>query len=146
MHTASKRSGRISFVSIAAVFAVALLAFLFFSAGASPRTAAIDFMSSLAKGDVEKLTDLSLIQDRNKDQIHAQWQEAMKYGKNYRFVWQIGAIKTDGDTATARIDVTKSPSPEAATDKYELILKKVDGAWKVDVAQITRDMFPYLPQ
>jgi hypothetical protein len=146
MHTASKRSGRISFVAVAAVFAVGLLILLFFSAGASPRTAAVEFMSALAQGDPDKLTDLTLIQDRTKEDIHKQWQDALKYGKHYRFYWEIGAIKTDGDTATARIDVTKTPTADSYADKYELILKKVNGAWKVDVAQIARDMFPYLPQ
>jgi hypothetical protein len=146
MHTASRRSGRISFVAIAAVLAVAMLAFLFFSAGGSPRTTAIAFMSSLAEGDVAKLTDLSLVRDRSKEEIHKQWEDAVKYGKSYRFAWEIGPIRTDGDSATARIDVYKSPSADAYADKYELILKKVNGSWKVDVAQIARDMFPYLPR
>ena len=123
-----------------------MLAFLFLSAGSSPRTTAIEFMSALAQGDPDKLTDLSLVQDRTKDQIHKQWEEAMRYGKYYRFYWEIGATRSEGDTATTRIDVTKTPGPDAAPDKYELILKKVDGSWKVDVAQIARDMFPYMPQ
>jgi hypothetical protein len=123
-----------------------MLAFLFLSAGSSPRTAALEFMSALAEGNAEKLADLSLVQDRPKADLRKQWDDAVRYGKHYRFAWEVGAIRTDGDTATVRIDVYKTATEDAYADKYELILKKVNGSWKVDPTQIARDMFPYLPR
>jgi hypothetical protein len=147
MHRVSRRSGRISFVLLAGICSVALIAFLFFFTGQSPRGVAGEFMTALAKGDVDKLTELSLVETRPKEEIHKEWERSIQYGRNYLFFWSITGLKQDADGATVRLDITKNPlSPSAYPEHYELQMVKTKEGWKVDVPQIARDMFPYLPQ
>lgn len=147
MLAASRRSGRISFVLLAGICSLALLGFLLLSGGKSPRGAAGEFMTALARGDVDKLTELSSIQNKDKEQIRKDWEQSLHYGKNYLFFWTIDAMSQSGDTATAKLGVTKNPlSPSAYADHYELQLKKEGSDWKVDVTQMSRDMYPYLPR
>ncbi|MFI5385301.1 MAG: hypothetical protein ACHQ50_04185, partial [Fimbriimonadales bacterium] len=127
---------------------VVLVAVLFLTGGPTPRAAAAEFMSALTKGDVDKLTELSYVQNRTKDQIHQEWAEAVKYSQSYIFFWDISSTQQTGATsAVVHVNLTPDPSSESAyVQPKPLQLVKVDGAWKVEVAEITRDMYPYLPR
>ena len=146
MHRPSKRSGRISFVTLAGVLCLMLVAVLFLFSGQSPRSAAGSFMSALAKGDVNALTELSVIHDKPKEQVRKEWEETMKNARGYFFAWNIVSYVQTGDTATVRLN--RIEHPEASTsyeEHYELMLVRKKDGWKVDVPQIARTMFPYLP-
>ena len=147
MQRASTRSGRISLVLLASIVSVGLVALLVFFSGPSPKTAAAEFMSALAKGDVNKLTELSTVHDKSKEEIRKEWELAVKYAPTYVFLWEISNVQRQGDTATVRVDLTAAlygTSPYAQPKPLQL--QKVNGVWKVDVAEATRDMYPYLPQ
>jgi len=148
MRRASRQSGRISIVAIAGIVSVLLVATLIFFNGESPRTAAADFMSALAKGDVDALTALSVVHKKSPDEVRKEWADAIKYGRTYIFFWQItGVSEEKSDSATVSIDLTADPfNPASYAEHKELTMVKVNGAWKVDVPEITRDMFPYMPQ
>jgi hypothetical protein len=147
MQPASRRSGRISFVAIAGICSLALVGFLMLSTGKSARTCAGEFMTALARADINKLTETSVVQNESKDQIRKEWEQTMKYGRNYVFFWTIDGVDESKDVATVRLGMTKNPlSPSAYPEHYELQLKKVNGEWQVDVTQISREMFPFLPQ
>jgi hypothetical protein len=147
MHRPTKRSGRISFVALGGIVSLALVALLLFSTGQSPRSAAAMFMTALAQGDVDKLTDLSVINNKPKDVIHKEWEETVKYSRGYFFHWAIKSMSQSGDTATVRVDrIEHLESPGSYEEKFELQLVKTKDGWKVDVPQIARPMFPYLPQ
>jgi len=127
---------------------VLLVVFLIFFNGESARSAAAEFMSALSKGDVNTLTELSTVHKKSPDEIRQEWREAMTYGRSYLFYWEItGVTNEKSDSATVRIDLTANPlSPASYPEHKELSMVKVDGKWKVDVPEITRDMFPYMPQ
>jgi hypothetical protein len=147
MHRASHRSGRISFVAIAGVCAVAFVAVLFLLSGQSPQSAASDFLSALANRDAAKLTDLSLIHNEPKEQIRKDWEQTLHYTPNFMFYWDIKAVVSEGNTATVKLDVTKNPmDPSAFGEHFELSMLKTESGWKVDVPQIPRDMYPFLPR
>ena len=62
-----------------------------------------------------------------------------------RILSATGAMLVTG--ATVRVEITKNPQVQSSyPEPKPLTLVKRDGAWKVDVTQITREMFPYLPQ
>jgi hypothetical protein len=147
MQRPSIRSGRISLVLLASLLSVALIVVLVVVSGPSPRTAAEQFMSALAKGDVDRLTELSIVHDKSKNEIHKEWELAVKYGQTYTFSWEVGSVQQQGDTASVRVDVTPTIFGTAPyAQPKPLQLQKVNGVWKVDVAEATRDMYPYLPQ
>jgi hypothetical protein len=147
MHRPSKRSGRISFVALGGIFSLALVAILLLSSGQSPRSAAAMFMTALAQGNVDKLTDLSIIHDKPKEAIHKEWEETVKYSRGYYFYWSIEAYTQSGDSATVRVDRTEHLESQAPyPEHFELQLVKTKDGWKVDVPQIARPMFPFLPQ
>ncbi len=133
---------------LAGIVSIALVGVLFLFSGQSPRSTAADFMSALAKGDVDKLTELSSVNGKPKDEVRKEWDESIRYGRTYLFGWDITGFQQNKDgTAIVRIDVTENPgSPMSYPAHKELQLVKVDGNWKVDVPQISRDAFPYLPQ
>lgn len=146
-HRTSRRSGKASFVLLAAVFSAALVICLFAFSGESARTNAGQFMSALASQDVDKLTALSVVHDKTPDQIRKEWKEAVDFGKYYQFYWAIKDVAQDKDSATVRLDVVQNPrSPSSYPAHFELSMVKVGKNWKVDVPQINRDMYPFLPQ
>ena len=148
MHRTSTRSGRISFVVLAGILSIAMVAALFLFNGQSPKTTAAEFMSALAKGDADKLADLSYIQGKSREQIKKEWQDTIKWSKAYLFRWDISTVTQRGDdSAAVRVEIWSNPlSPQSYSEPKPLTLIKENGAWKVDVTQITRDAFPYLPQ
>lgn len=147
MHRASKRSGRISFVGIAVVCAAAFVGILFFLSGESPEGSASNFLSALAKGDTAKLADVSLIHKEPKDQVRKDWENTLKLSRSFTFIWQITSVHTNGDRATIKLDFTKDPgAPTSYAEHYELEMVKTSDGWKVDVPQISRGMYPFLPR
>ena len=104
-------------------------------------------MSALAKGDVDRLTALSIVQDKSPDQIGKEWKETIDNSKGFSFYWDITAVHQEQTSATVRLDIIQDlGSPAAYPKHYELQLVKVGNEWKVDVPQIARDMYPFLPQ
>jgi hypothetical protein len=147
MHHASRRLGRISFVLLAGICSVALVGCVFLFSKQSPRSAAAAFLSALAKSDPDRLADLSIVQTKNRDEIRKEWSETLDLSKTYVFYWELGPSRQDGKQATVRVDITRKPnSPQAFPEHYELLLVETNDGWKVDVPQIARDMYPYLPQ
>jgi hypothetical protein len=147
MHRPSLQSGRISFVALAGVLCVGMVALLFAFSGQTPRSAASEFMSALAKGDVDKLAENSIIQNKPKEEVKKEWHETMKNARNYFFLWEITAVTQSGDTATVRLNRTEHPdNPDSYAEHFELEMVKTKDGWKVDVPQIARTMFPFLPQ
>jgi hypothetical protein len=146
MHLASKRSGRISFVVLAAILCVGFVCVLIFASGKSARGAAGEFMTALSNGDPEKLANLSMMGEKSKDEMKKAWQDSITYSRSFLFHWDITSAKDDGKAGVAVVQMTKNPlTQNAYPEKYELQLVKVGDDWKVDVTQIPRDMFPFLP-
>src|SRR5690349_21210580 len=109
MLRASRRSGRISFVTIGGICSIAFVVLLFVFTGQSPRGAASEFMSDLALGDVKGLTNLSVVHNDSKEEIERKWKLAMDYGRNYIFTWSITAVNQEGDTATVKLERIENP-------------------------------------
>lgn len=142
-----KRSGRVSFVLLAGVCSVALVAILFMFGGDTPQTAASQFLTALAKGDPKGLAQRSVIRDLNEEQREKAWEESLKYSRNYLFHWSLGPVQASDDQATVKLDFTKNAySSNSYPEHFELFLVKRPDGWKVDVPQLSRDMYPYLPQ
>lgn len=106
------------------------------------------FMTALAKHDVDTLTKMTYLGKDSPDQIKAKWDLAVnQYGKYYRFRWKItGTSQATDDSGSVRMQVSRNAdSPGTYEENYQLPLVKHDGEWKVDVAGISREMFPGLP-
>lgn len=147
MHCASRWSGRVSVVLLAALCAVGFIVLLVSFTGQTPRAAAGQFMTALAKGDADGLADLSIVQTKSRDDMKKQWEDTVRHTRSYVFVWQILAVTQNGDNATVKLDVVRNATdPMSYAEHFELPLTKRDGKWKVLVPQISREMFPYLPQ
>jgi hypothetical protein len=143
----SRRSGRISFVTLAGVASALLIGLLFVLSGQSPAGAAGQFMSALATGNPKKLAEYSIVGDKSPADVQKAWEQTVDYARNFRFRWEITGVSQDGEKAVVKLDYTKTPdAPQAYAEHYELELHKVGGKWKVDVPQIARDMYPYLPR
>jgi hypothetical protein len=147
MIRSQRRAGRVSLVAVAGIACLLMVAALFLLSGQSPGGAAGQFLTALAKGDVDKLADNSVLGGKDHDQLKAAWQETLKYARDYTFRWDITNVRQDSDGAVVRIDFTRNPySSMSYPEHYELQMVQVGGKWKVDVSQIPRDMFPFVPQ
>jgi hypothetical protein len=144
-----RRSGRINVVAIIAVFAVLMLVVVLFFSKQSLSNAGGQFMDALARGDVDKLTSLSLVGNEGSDQIKKQWEFATQTaGKNYSFRWNITSEdQVDPNDGSVKLQVERNVGNGSSyPENFALPMVKVDGLWKVDVANISRDMYPGMPK
>lgn len=121
----------------------------------TPQSAAVNFMDALARHDVKKLTELSLIGESDPAAAEAKRQRLAKEwdfsvneaGRHFPFTWRVTAANITTDrTATATIMITPDAVlPSAYEQKYDLPLEKEGGKWKVDVGGISKLMFPAMP-
>lgn len=150
----NRQSGKINLLALAflaiAGMIVASLAF----AKEDPAAVGAQFMDALARHDVDKLTELSYVEDSNgvsledaRKQLREQWDFSVNTaGKHYPFKWTTsGSIKSTETEATVIVQINKG-GPNGYDEKYELPLEKHDGKWKVIVTAISQTMFPALPR
>jgi hypothetical protein len=143
------RHGRINVLAIGVIVGLVLLSALFLLSRDGIAQVSARFMNALAQGNVDQLTQLTYLGDRKPEEIKAKWQytvnDASKY---YRFRWKIVLVSETGpDMGAARLQVIRnSDSMSSYEENFSLPLVRVDGVWKVDVANISRDMFPSLPR
>lgn len=133
---------------LAGILSCALIAALFLFNGQSPRSIAGDFMSALCKGDADTVAGLSYVPGKSKEQLRKEWADAMGDGKAYLFSWDIqGVDLATNDSAVVNLKITTNPNdPEQEPEARPLTLIKDKGAWKVDLSQLSREAFPYLPR
>lgn len=127
---------------------MALVALLFAFSGRSATAAATDFMSALASRDAAKLAEYSVIAKLDQAGREKAWADTLKHTKYFRFAWRINTTKQDPDgAAIVVIDFVRHPdAPGASPEHLQLPMTKQGGDWKVDVTQISREFYPYLPR
>jgi hypothetical protein len=144
------QSGRVNPVTLFAVIAVVLFAFVILFSRESLSTVGARFMGALARHDVDTLTEMSYMGDGvSKDEIRKKWDFAVNdAGKYYRFYWKVlGTNQSSEKDAAVRLEVTRNiDSGSAYEERYQLPLIKVGNDWKVFVRGINREMFPGLPR
>ncbi|MGV3614878.1 MAG: hypothetical protein ACO1SV_06045 [Fimbriimonas sp.] len=143
------QSGRVSLLGILGLLSFVLIAGLLFLSRESLNSVGGRFMSALAKGDVDTLTEMSYLGKRSPEEIRKMWTFSTKTaGKYYNFRYRItSARQADQKSGTVTMMfVRDADSPSSYEEKRELPLVKVGEDWKVDVANITRDIYPGLPR
>jgi hypothetical protein len=144
------QSGRINLRLLFIAFAaLTILALGYIFSQESLNTVASRFMSALATGDVNTLSENSYLGTESKDEIHKQWDYAVNdVAKYYRFTWRItGSMQQSEDSGAVRLSVAKNADgPGAYEENFALPVIKVNGKWLVDVRNISRDMYPALPR
>ncbi|HZH97642.1 MAG TPA: hypothetical protein VEX38_01610 [Fimbriimonadaceae bacterium] len=145
-----RRAGRASLVSILVIVCLLGVISLLFLPKDSAASTASQFMSALAAGDAEALTELSYMGSSTKEQIRPKWEYVVKVAAPYyRFVWQIeGVTKITETEAGARLAMYQGQTKArpGTEERYTLPLIKIDGKWLVDVRSINPKMFPALPR
>lgn len=143
-----KRAGRAHWLTIAGILSVFVVAGLFFFGKDAATTTAADFMSALAKGDVETLTELSLFPGATKEELKEKWRYTVKeVGPHYFFAWNIVAVtRSDENNAAARMKVIRNLDRGGYEENIQLPMVKENGEWKVDVRAINRALYPGLPR
>lgn len=142
-------SGKVHWLTIAVVAALAVVIGLLFFSKESPAVNGSKFMFALQEGDVKALTALSHMPGRAPEEIEKQWKYATEVvSPHYFFAWRVTDSQTAGpDSATVRMDVVRDVlSPSSFSEKFELPLTRVNGVWKVDVSRIDRKLYPGLPR
>jgi hypothetical protein len=131
------------------VLAIAVVAGLAIFAGASPTSAASDFLLALQSKDVDRLTELSYVPDGHKEELRKQWEFTTKTATPYyRFAWAVQHSKQISDEqAVVVVRIVKNSDNESSYDEqFELPMVKADGQWRVDVYRLSRTIHPALPR
>ncbi|MFQ3587076.1 MAG: hypothetical protein SNJ74_02280 [Fimbriimonadaceae bacterium] len=141
------RAGKVHIIPILAAAGIILLAGLLFLARESPVSAADRFLVALAKGDVDQLMDLSYYAG-DREELRRQWEFAtQEAGKYYRFRYKIRFAREVGDTAAVSLEFERDALSGASfPENRQIPMVRDGGRWKVDVAAITRDLYPALPR
>ncbi len=142
-----KQNGRVHWIGLAAMVGIVALIVLVLMSGTSATAVASTFMEALAKGNVQKLTDLTYQGQKSKDQIKKDWDFTVNQASPYyRFSYQVKEEHLQNDNeGTVRLDVFRNLGPSSYAEHFELPMQKVDGKWKVRVEAINREMYPFLP-
>jgi hypothetical protein len=144
-----RRSGRINVLAIFGVIAVVMVIIVLVFSKQSLSNAGGQFMDALVRGDVDKLTDMSVVGNETPAQIHKQWEFATQVaGRNYSFAWKIiSELQTDDKNGSVSLEVERNfGTPAAYPEHYALPMVKVNDVWKVDVANVSRELYPALPR
>jgi hypothetical protein len=141
-------SGRINVFVPFAILMVAMVAVVLFFSKSSPTAAGSSFMDALVRGDVNELTELSYLGNTPKSEIQKEWEFATQVaGKHYDFSWSITASTTLGDSGSVQLSVYRNfGNPGAYPENFSLPMTLVNGQWKVDVANVSRELYPGLPR
>lgn len=124
-------------------------AVLFVLAGkSSPEAVAEQFMRSLDTKDLDSLVKLSYFENPPPD-LREQWDHCVNSAaRNYIYVWKFERIRfpTEGRAVISVMFVTYlSPKGEELPEPIELPLIETKDGWKVNMDEIPRKFFPYLP-
>jgi len=116
----------------------------------TPRRVAAEFMVALARGDAERLAQLSFIEGVSEQELVERWKYTVEIGRHYRFRYTIKSVttsETEENVASAEVlMVRNSDSTSPYEEIYGLPLEKVDGVWKIDLAGIDRRIYPAMPR
>lgn len=129
--------------------AAVLVVVLLFFQGDSPTAAVSRFMTALAKGDYKTLAQVSLMEGKSQQEIEEAWKYTVENpGKHYRFRFKIlGDIEASQEVGSVRMQVWRNYDPGFSYEEnFNMPVQRVDGRWKVDVAGISRKMYPGLPR
>ncbi len=141
------RAGKAHWITVIGSVGFVLLLVVFLIPTSSPNTAANSFMSALADGDIEKLLLFSYY-NGDREKLRKQWEFSVnEAGKYYVFRWRnVGVKEADDQTAAVKLMVQRNYGPESYDEKFDLPMVKVDGKWLVDVASVSRALFPAIPR
>lgn len=143
-----KKAGRALVAVLIAVVVVGAAVAMFLLAGSSPTSVANDFMIALARGNTKDLTRLSYMGDMKPEEVEKAWQQSVKRGELYRFVWRNTGYSQPSDTS-ATVDmqiVRNADNPGSYEEKFGIPMVREDGQWKVDVRNLNRGIYPGLPR
>ncbi|QYK52955.1 MAG: DUF4878 domain-containing protein [Fimbriimonadaceae bacterium] len=141
------RQGKVHWMVIAGILAAVVIGVLVFGGSEDPTMKAQKFMTALADGDAKKLAEYSTSGTYDHDQLEKLWAKSVSDAEYYRFRFKImGAQLSNSNQAQVRMLVKRSDDPGAVEDNFQLDLKKVDGAWKVRLEGLSRELYPFLPR
>lgn len=147
----TKLAGRINPLLFVVIIALILAFTVIYSltGGDSPETVARRFMTALAEGNVQKLTELSYMGDESKEQVEKQWDYACHVaGPHYIFTYTVkGTVESEPETAAVKLSIIRDANKPGVTDDYyEIPLTKQNGKWLVDVRSLNYKLYPALPK
>ena len=129
---------------IAGVLAVIAM---FFFTGESATTAGARFMAALSDRKVDTLTDMSYVEGASREEIEKAWKKCTDANMYYRFMYDLkGADSPKNDEALVRVALLKNVTSTSYEEVYTLKMFKKSGGWKIDVATLNRDIYPWLPR
>jgi hypothetical protein len=143
------RAGKAHWLTVAGIASVLVVAGLFMFGKDDAGETASAFMTALAKGDVDKLTQLSYYEGTSKEVLRKRWEFTVKRAApHFMFIWRISAVThMDEDDAVATLQVIRNAETgQGFEEKFQLPLLKANDEWKVDIRAISRNMYPGLPR
>jgi hypothetical protein len=143
-----RTAGRINLIYLFVVVVVVMVAVVLIFSKQSPAQAGGEFMDALVRGDVNELTDLSYLGQTPTSEVKKEWEFATQVaGKHYNFSWQITASTAMGDSGSVQLSVFRNfGSAGSYPENFALPMTLVNGQWKVDVANLSRELYPGVPR
>jgi flagellar basal body-associated protein FliL len=143
-----KQTGKISLTWVLVILGVAIIAATFLFGQSSPSSATVRFLDALARGDAKTLTEVTYLEGQSEEEIREQWEYATHIGEYYRFLWEVNSETMHGDeNATVAVSyIVNADRGSSYEEIYRIPMTQIDGEWKVDLSQMTREIYPALPR
>jgi len=114
----------------------------------TPEKTAEEFLQALAKKDIEKLVQLSYLENPSAP-LRGQWDFCVNHAaKNYIFIWNyVNSQRIDEERAAVKVEFMIFHGIEPSYEEpIEIPIILRDGKWKVDLNSLSRKFFPALPK
>jgi hypothetical protein len=144
-----KQSGRIALLLLLPLAVVVIWLFVVLTAPPNPGDKATEFMQALAKGDVDRLTEMSYMPGLERDEIRKRWEYTTQVvGPHYGFIFRLQNHRmTAENEAAVRFEVYRDIyAGTTYAEPFEIPMIRVNDEWLVDVRSINRDFYPGLPR
>lgn len=138
---------KLNLIVVFGVLGLAAIAILLVLSQNSPDVAGEQFMKALAKKDVNKLVELSYMENPSAP-LKDQWADTVNNkARTYVFLWVWESSRRQGDEAVLLVHLIEFKGPvQSDSETFELPLVRKEGKWKVDLRSLSRKFFPALPR
>lgn len=133
--------------TIVLVLAVVILGVMVLFSTESPGSAGGRFMNSLMACDAKTAASLSHVEGKTTEELEKAWKSTFEGTKYYKFGYSIAGVDSPGtEGALVRLKVEKNLGQGSYDENFTLPMVKAKDGWKVDLASLNRDLYPWLPR
>lgn len=134
-------------LTAAGILGIIAIIAMFLMSSESAATAGSRFMRALYTSDAKTLTDMTYWPNQDRSVTEEKWKKTLGSTKYYSFTYKVMQGESSrADQANVRLLVERNTGAGSYEENFALPMIKKDGKWLVDVTNLNRNLYPWLPR